>query len=143
VALVRLAALFVVVMLVTALAAAPATSATVCVRVVGGNWNPPGNDNYPPALNAESVKIKNVCATSQGIAGWKLHDDGRKHTFTFPAGFRVGPGVTVTVCSGRGTRSATRLYWGRTYGAVWNDGPPERAYLRNAAGTLVSSWSKY
>lgn len=118
-------------------------AAASCVRVVGGNWNPSGNENYPPALNAESVKIKNFCSTAKLLTGWKLHDYGRKHTFTFPYRFKVGAGVTVTIYSGRGTRTATRLYWGRTYGAIWNNTPPERAYLRNAAGTLVSSWSAY
>jgi hypothetical protein len=46
-------------------------------------------------------------------------------------------GATVTVYSGRGTTSATRRYWGRSYGAIWNnDG--DTAYLRNASGTLPS-----
>jgi Lamin Tail Domain len=94
-------------------------AAASCVRVVGGNWNPSGNENYRPALNAESTRIKNVCASSQAIGGWKLHDYGRKHTFTFPSGFKVGPGVTVSVYSGTGTRTSTKLYWGRTYGAIW------------------------
>jgi len=124
-------------------AGAPAAEAASCVRVVGGTWNPPGNDNYPPALNAESVKIKNTCSTSQVLTGWRLHDNKVQHTFRFPSGFKIGPGVTVTIYSGRGTRTATKLYFGFTYGAVWNDTPPERAYLRNAAGTAVSSWSAY
>jgi hypothetical protein len=118
-------------------------AAAGCVRVVGGNWNPSGNENYPPALNAESVRIKNVCASAVGIGGWKLNDYGRIHTFTFPSGFKIGAGVTVTIYSGTGTRTATKLYWGRTYGAIWNNTPPERAYLRNAAGTVISSWSAY
>lgn len=127
-----------------ALTAVPGpVAAASCVRITGGNWNPPGNENYLPALNAESVRIRNTCASAARIGGWKLHDYGRKHTFTFPSGFTIGPGVTVTIYSGRGTRTATRLYWGRTYGAIWNNTPPERAYLRNSAGTLVSSWSAY
>ncbi len=114
-----------------------------CVRIVGGIWNPPGNDNAPPALNAESVRIKNSCSAGQILTGWRLHDYKAKHTFRFPSGFKIGPGATVTIYSGRGTRTATKLYFGFTYGAVWNDTPPERAYLRNAAGTVVSTWSAY
>ena len=63
--------------------------------------------------------------------------------YTFASSFRIGPGVTVTVYSGRGTNTSTKRYWGRSYGAVWNNRPPERAYLRSAAGSLVSSWSSY
>lgn len=122
--------------------AAPA-SAAGCVRVVGGNWNPAGNENYRPALNYESVKIKNVCATVARIGGWKLSDYGRKHTYTFASGAKIGAGVTISVFSGTGANTSTKFYWGRTYGAIWNNTPPERAYLRNASGTLVSSWSAY
>jgi hypothetical protein len=124
--------------------AAPApASAAVCVKVIGGVWNPPGNDNHPPALNVESVKIKNACTTGQVLTGWRVHDYKTQHTFRFPSGFKIGPGVTVTILSGRGTRTTTRLFFGFTYGAVWNDTAPERAYLRNAAGTIVSTWSAY
>jgi len=123
---------------------APATAlATSCLRISGGHFDAPGNDNYAQYLNGEYVRVHNYCSTSKLMTGWKLHDYGRKHTYSFPSGFRLGAGVTVTVYSGRGTRTATRLYWGRTYGAIWNNTPPERAYLQNAAGTLVSSWSSY
>lgn len=119
----------------------PAVDAASCVRVVGGDWNPAGNENYRPSLNYESTKIKNFCSTAKLLTGWKLHDYGRKHTYTFRTGFKVGAGVTVSIFSGTGTRTATKLYWGRTYGAVWNNAAPEKAYLRNASGTLMSSWA--
>ena len=117
--------------------------AASCVRVSGGRFDAPGNDNYAAYLNGEYIRIKNYCTTTKAMGYWKLHDYGRKHTYTFASTFRLGPGVTVTVYSGRGTNTATRRYWGRTYGAVWNNTPPERAYLRNSAGTLLSSWSSY
>jgi len=104
---------------------------------------PAGQRQHPPALNAESVKIKNPCSTSQVLTGWRLHDYKAQHTFRFPSEYKIGPGVTVTIYSGRGTRAATRLWFGFTYGAVWNDTAPERAYLRDAAGTIVSTWSAY
>lgn len=111
--------------------------------MAGGTWNPPGNDNSPPALNAESVKVKNYCSRTKILTGWRLHDYKIQHTFRFPSAFRIGPGATVTIYSGRGTKSSTRLYFGQSYGAVWNDVAPERAYLRDAAGTIVSTWSAY
>lgn len=123
---------------------APSTAeAAGCLRIVGGNFDAPGNDNYAANLNGEYVRVKNVCTTTRYLTGYRLHDYGRKHTYAFPSGFRLAAGKTVTLYSGRGTRTASRLYWGRSYGAVWNNRPPERAYLRNSAGTLVSSWSEY
>jgi predicted lipoprotein with Yx(FWY)xxD motif len=123
-----------------ATAAAPAPAA---VRIVGGNWNPPGNDNHPPALNAESVRIKNFSTSRKSLTGWRILDYRGTHVFRFPTGFSIGPGETVTVFSGRGTRTATHLYWGRTTGEVWGNAFPERAYLRDAAGRTVSTFTLY
>ncbi len=123
-----------------ATAAAPVA---VGVRIVGGTWNPPGNDNHPPALNAESVKIKNVSTSTKSLTGWRILDYGGAHVYRFPTGFSIRPGVTVTVFSGRGTRTATRLYWGRTSGEVWGNAFPERAYLRDASGKTVSTFTLY
>ena len=117
--------------------------AASCVRFSGGRFDAPGNDNYAQYLNGEYVKFKNYCSTSKVLTGWKVHDYAKKHVYAIPSGFRIGAGVTVTLYSGKGTRTSTRLYWNRTYGAVWNNTPPERAYLRNSSGTLMSSWSSY
>jgi hypothetical protein len=39
-----------------------------------------------------------------------------------------------------GSNTATELYWGRSYGAVWNnDG--DTLYLRDSNGNLVLSYS--
>jgi hypothetical protein len=123
---------------------APSTAqAAGCLRIVGGNFDAPGNDNYASHLNGEYVRVKNVCSSSRSLSGYRLNDYGRKHTYSFPSSFRLGAGRTVTVYSGRGSRTSSKLFWGRTYGAVWNNKPPERAYLRNGAGTVVSSWSEY
>jgi hypothetical protein len=124
--------------------ASPADAdAASCVRLSGGRFDAPGNDNYAAYLNGEYVKFKNYCTTAQVLTGWRIHDYGKKHTYYIPSGFRIGAGVTVTLYSGKGTRTSTRLYWGQTYGAIWNNTPPERAYLRNGSGTLMSSWSSY
>jgi predicted lipoprotein with Yx(FWY)xxD motif len=117
--------------------------APVCLRIVGGTWNPPGNDNHPPALNAESVKIRNVCTTTKSLTGWRILDYKAAHVYRFPTGFSIRPGVTVTLFSGRGTRTTTHLYWGRTSGEVWGNAFPERAYLRDAPGRTVSTFTLY
>jgi predicted lipoprotein with Yx(FWY)xxD motif len=120
-----------------------AAPAPVCLRIVGGTWNPPGNDSHPPALNAESVKIRNACPTTKSLTGWRILDYRAAHVYRFPTGFSIRPGVTVTLFSGRGTRTTTRLYWGRTSGEVWGNAFPERAYLRNATGRTVSTFTLY
>ncbi len=110
---------------------------------MASNFDAPGNDNYEENLNGEWVRIKNVCATAKGIGGWKIHDYGNKHTYVFASGFSVGAGKTVTLYSGVGTNSSSKRYWGRTYGAVWNNSAPEYAYLRKADGTLMSKRTEY
>jgi hypothetical protein len=129
-------------LLVPALAGA-AVNAASCVRISGGNFDAPGNDNYSSALNGEYIRIRNYCSAPQSLSRWRLSDFNTIHTFSFSTTFRLAGGATVTVYTGRGTNSATRLYWGRGYGAVWNNTPPERAYLRNSAGAVQSTWSEY
>lgn len=117
--------------------------APVCLRIVGGTWNPTGNDNRPPALNVESVKIKNFCTTPRSLTGWRVLDYKAAHVYHFPTGFSIRPGVTVTLFSGRGARTATHLYWGRTSSEVWGNAFPERAYLRDVTGRTVSTFTLY
>lgn len=121
----------------------PAAAAGTCVKFVASNFDAAGNDNYAENLNGEWVRIKNVCATSKAIGGWKIHDYGTKHTYAFPSGFSIGAEKTVTLYSGVGTNSSSKRYWGRTYGAVWNNAAPEYAYLRKADGTLMSKRTEY
>jgi hypothetical protein len=122
----------------------PSTVAAAgCVRFVASNFDAPGNDNYAANLNGEWVRIKNVCGTRKAIGGWKIHDYHRNHTFRFPAGVHIGPGKTITVYSGNGSPTSTKRYFGQDYGAVWNNDPPEWAYLRNGSGILMSRWTEY
>jgi hypothetical protein len=117
--------------------------ATSCVRVVGGVINPSGNENYMPYLDNEYVLIRNYCSTYRVMTGYRVHDYGTLHTFHFSAGYRIYPGYYVRLRSGTGTNGKYNLYFQRSYGAVWNNTAPERAYLVNAYGTTVSSWSPY
>ena len=113
------------------------------MRFVATNFDAPGNDNYAANLNGEWVRIKNYCTTRKGIGGWKIHDYDRNHTYTIPAGTAIGPGRTITLYSGSGDNTGSKLYWDRSYGAVWNNDPPEYAYLRKADGTLMSKRTEY
>ncbi len=115
-------------------------SAASCVRFSASNFDAYGNDHYN--LNGEWVRIKNYCSTSKLIGYWKIHDYGRKHVFTFPSGFRVGAYASVTLYTGYGTNTAAKRYWRRS-SAVWNNTPPEYAYLRNQYGTLMSRRTEY
>jgi hypothetical protein len=124
--------------------ASPApTEAASCVRFSATNFNAPGNDNYAANLNGEWVRIKNYCTTTKSLSGWTIKDYGSKHTFRFPTGVSIRPGYSITLYSGTGTNTSTKRFWQRTYGAVWNNTPPEYAYLRNAAGTLMSKRTEY
>ena len=121
-------------------AARPATAdAAGCVRFINSQFDAPGNDHYN--LNEEWVRIKNVCATKKSLAGWRIHDYNRIHTYTFASGVRIGPGKTITLYTGSGSDSGGKRYW-RQSQAVWNNDPPEWAFLRKADGTLVSKWAE-
>ena len=125
-------------------AASPASaSAASCVRFVASNFNAPGNDNLAANLNGEWVRIKNFCSTSKSLSSWTIKDYHSLHTYRFPTGVSIRAGYSITLYSGRGTNTATKRYWQRSYGAVWNNTPPEYAYLRNAAGVLQSRWTQY
>ena len=67
-------------------------------------------------LKDEWVKISNTGSSPVSLNGWKIEDEGRKHTYTFPS-YTLDSGSTVTVYTEKGTDSATELYWqlGRPY----------------------------
>lgn len=118
----------------------PPVLAAGCVRFVASNFDGPGNDNNYP--NGEWVRIKNVCATRRNISSWVIHDYHRNHVYHFPSSFHIGAGVSVTLYSGHGDNTRRKRYWGYS-AAVWNNSPPEWAYLRKADGTLKSKWTEY
>ena len=104
------------------------------ISVCGGDKNPPGDDNLN--LNGEYVTICNGGGAAVALTGWRLTDDGARHTYTFPT-FSLSAGASVSVHSGAGTNTATALYW-HSNGAIWNnDGDCAHLYAPN--GALVSS----
>lgn len=71
--------------------------------------------------------------------GWRLVD-AAGHTCRFPDGFELAPGEHVTVVTGAGDDTATRLYWdaGRS---VWNnDGDTVTVLAANGTVVLERSY---
>jgi len=61
--------------------------------------------------------------------------DEADHSYTFPAGFTLDAGATVTLHTGSGTDTATDLYWGA--GApIWNNAG-DTITVRVSTGTVV------
>ena len=86
-------------------------------------------------LQDEWVQISNKGSSPVSLNGWKIEDEGSKHTYTFPS-YTLNSGTTVTVYTGKGTNSATELYW-QLDDPIWNnDG--DTAYLYDNSGKLVS-----
>lgn len=87
-------------------------------------------------INQEYVKITNKGTTAVSMKGWKITDSGSKHTFYFPSTYKLGAKSNVAIYTGKGTNTATKLYWGSSW-YVWNnDG--DTAYLYNSQNKLVS-----
>jgi hypothetical protein len=96
--------------------------------------------------NQEYVKVSNSGITAVKMKGWKITDKGKIHTYYFPSSYTLKAKSTVTLRSGKGTNSASTLYWNK-YSFIWNNHDPKHnengdtAYLYNAQGKLVSSRS--
>lgn len=82
----------------------------------------------------EYVEIQNTGGTAATMTNWTLSDESNR-IFTFPT-FNLPAGGLVRVWTKSGTNTSTDLYWGSGQ-AIWNNNG-DTAYLRNAAGTLVS-----
>jgi competence protein ComEC len=91
---------------------------------------------YDPdgAANEEDVVFENTGGSTLDMSGWTVEDDAGT-TYTFPNGFSLGVGESVTLNVEEGTDTETDLYWG--YGrAIWNNGG-DTVILKNSDGTVV------
>lgn len=113
--------------------AAPVALAATGVEIAFVEANPAGSD-----LAGEYVRIVNGSGAAVNLAGWKLQDGGKKHTFTFPA-LVLAPGAEVRLWSKAGTNDAANLYWGSRH-PIWNN-TGDTAVLLGADGTVVSRFS--
>ena len=122
-----------------ALGATAKTSSTNNVYVSALDIGAPGEKPYQ-----EFVKVTNKGKTDISMKGWKVKDEGAKHTYSFSSSYKLKAKATVTLRSGKGTNSASTLYWNK-YTFIWNNIDPrfkekgDIAYLYNAQGKLVSS----
>jgi PKD repeat protein len=91
-------------------------------------------------LNQEYVQITNKGTTAVSMKGWKITDKGAIHTYKFASSYTLKAKTTVTLYTGKGTNTATKLFWGKGV-YVWNN-EGDTAYLYNAQGTLVSKLTK-
>ena len=86
-------------------------------------------------LQDEWVRISNTGSSPVSLNGWKIEDEGNKHTYTFQP-YTLNAGTTTTVFTGKGTSSAIELYW-QLDDPIWNnDG--DKAYLYDNSGKLIS-----
>src|SRR5262245_28445426 len=101
-------------------------------------YDSPGSDRGSNAsLNAEWATIANKGAKTRTLTGWTLRDTAG-HVFRFPT-FKLKPGKSVRIHTGRGSNDANDLYWRQDW-YVWNnDG--DKAILKNKAGTKADSCS--
>ncbi|MCT1653411.1 lamin tail domain-containing protein [Brachybacterium muris] len=126
-------------LLAVPLAGMPAAEAAVVkpLDIVKIHFDPPGTDKaHNTGYNQEYIQVKNVGKTTLNLTGYKVRDDGPQ-VFTFPKNYKLAAGKTVTIRSGKGTNSATTLYWGKA-SYIWNNtGDTARTF--NAAGKLLES----
>jgi endonuclease YncB( thermonuclease family) len=104
--------------------------------------DPPGRETAAD----EWVKLQNLDATrSIDLGHWWIRDSGLRR-FTFPAGTRLGPGQTLTLHVGAGTRTANDFYWGLNQTIFENSstgsGDGDGAYVFDPQGDL-RVWSIY
>lgn len=104
-------------------------------------YDAPGPDTRENSqLNREYVVIKNTGGKAVQFKNWTLRD-AQRHVYKFPA-FKLRPGKSVVVHTGRGKNNATHLYMNRGW-YIWNN-DKDTATLRDALGAKVlsRSWGK-
>ncbi|MDT3433270.1 lamin tail domain-containing protein [Haloarcula sp. 1CSR25-25] len=127
------------------LGASPVTTQTEAVATDGGmtgtadslqiaaiNADAEGDDREN--LNDEYVVFENTGDEPLDLSGWTVEDDVGK-TYTFPDGYTLGAGETVTLHTGSGTDSDTDLYWD-SGSPIWNNGG-DTVTVRNSDGDVV------
>ena len=114
------------------------------IKITAAYYDPVNGPD--PATNAyrnkEFIVVRNSGVTAVNLGGWTLRDLARPttpaHVYKFPT-FKLGPGQSVRIHTGKGLNSATDLYWGLTI-YVWGD-DSDTATLKNPTGSTVSSCS--
>lgn len=105
-------------------------SAALAVRVHADADGPDGEN-----LNDEYVVLTNTGDSALAMGGWTV-TDAADHTYTLPDEFTLPAGDAVTVHTGRGTDTASDLYWAAGSPLWNNDG--DTVTVRAANGTRVA-----
>ncbi|GAA2710252.1 lamin tail domain-containing protein [Actinoplanes palleronii] len=114
------------------IAAAPAPAAPT-VRFHSTQYDSPGKDTRAnDSLNAEWIALVNPGDQAVSLKGWQIADASR--TYTFGTVTIAGKGGKVVLHTGRGTDTATQLYW-NSGNYVWNN-TGDVATLRTRAGVV-------
>lgn len=96
-------------------------------------------------LNGEYITVTNTTTRPIVIGGYRVLDDGAKHVYVIPRGFRLGAKKSVVIRTGQGRNTSSTLYWGQAVRGlkpvsrnnfVWNNSR-DKATLKNAAGASV------
>jgi len=97
-------------------------------------YDAPGADTATRAsLNGEWFTVTNKSTTARQLAGWTVRDTSGD---TYHFNSRVlPPGASIRVHTGRGTNTATDLYWGRS-AHLWGN-RSDTATLRSATGVRM------
>jgi hypothetical protein len=123
----------------TMAASAPAEAATPAIQITLAYYNSPGSDRGSNAsLNAEYIRLTNKRSYTINVKSWTLRDLAG-HVYKFASDFRLAPGASVYVHTGKGTNSSAHRYWGMSW-YVWNN-TGDKAIVRNAAGTTIDTCS--
>jgi len=85
----------------------------------------------------ESVVVSNNGYIQQAMNGWKIYDEGSKHTFNFPNEFILNPNMSVTIITGaNGYDSDEKIFWKNQ--TVWNNTGDEATLIDNA-GKIIDT----
>lgn len=108
------------------------------LRIVELRYDAEGDDNQN--LNDEWITIRNEGIDPVDLTDWKIRDESATNRYSFPRGFILDPGETVTVHSGCGDDSDIALFWCSVGSAIWNnDG--DTAFLIDPSGNTHYYWS--
>ena len=112
------------------------STSTTAVRFSKVQYDSPGHDTgNNKSLNDEWVVVINHGHRAKQLSGWSIRDR-QGHVFKFPT-FKLRPGKSVKLHTGRGTNSNKDLYWKQT-GYVWNN-TGDKAILKNKSKTVVDT----
>ena len=84
-------------------------------------------------LNDKYFTLQNTGDEAVDLSGWRV-ENGHGGAFWFPSGITLALDATITIYSGSGTNTTTRLYW-HAAEPMWNSG--DLAFLLNASGKIV------